>query len=276
MASTLFKRSDHADLYSKFRPSPPNEFVPFMIKYLSSKMEGPFKHAVDVGCGTGQSTVILAPYFEKVTGVDVSEAQIESAARDRSLPNIEFKVADANSMLPFPDESVELVTSCEAIHWFDLDNMYSEVRRILIPGGAFAAYGYWIPLPQGGNKEMTEKMEKVISEDVFKKECMQFWNDVSDKLRLVKNHYVDLPFPFTNVKRMNTVKKSESSLADYINYLSTWSGYQKLYEQDPQKAKDILKYVENQLLDILDLNKTPEEVILTLHSDYFLLIGGVN
>lgn len=47
--------------------------------------------AVDIGCGTGQSTTILAPYFEKVTGYDVSESQIDCARNERPGLNIEYK-----------------------------------------------------------------------------------------------------------------------------------------------------------------------------------------
>ncbi|GBM62590.1 hypothetical protein AVEN_34028-1, partial [Araneus ventricosus] len=50
----------------------------------------PLETAVDVGCGNGQSTVILAPYFKRVHGSDVSETQIEQAKATRSLPNVTY------------------------------------------------------------------------------------------------------------------------------------------------------------------------------------------
>ena len=48
------------------------------------------KLAVDVGCGTGQSTRILSPFFRRVLGLDVSQAQIENA-RKESVDNVEFQ-----------------------------------------------------------------------------------------------------------------------------------------------------------------------------------------
>ena len=47
--------------------------------------------AVDVGCGPGvQSTDQIAPYFDKVIGVDISQAQIEEAKSYHHPSNIEF------------------------------------------------------------------------------------------------------------------------------------------------------------------------------------------
>jgi len=48
--------------------------------------------AVDAGCGPGlMSTVILAPYFDKVLGVDISESQIKQATLNNKHSNIEYR-----------------------------------------------------------------------------------------------------------------------------------------------------------------------------------------
>ena len=36
--------------------------------------------------------------------------------------------------LPLASESVQLVTSCQACHWFDLPAFFKEVDRVLVPG----------------------------------------------------------------------------------------------------------------------------------------------
>ena len=45
------------------------------------------KLALDIGCGTGQSTRILSPFFGRVLGTDISRAQIQNA-RKESVHNI--------------------------------------------------------------------------------------------------------------------------------------------------------------------------------------------
>lgn len=47
--------------------------------------------AVDVGCGSGQGTVLLAQHFGSVVGTDVSAAQLEEAVRHASQPNISYR-----------------------------------------------------------------------------------------------------------------------------------------------------------------------------------------
>ena len=47
--------------------------------------------AVDIGCGTGQSTRPLAPYFENVLGFDISEAQVENAKKEDTPENVEYR-----------------------------------------------------------------------------------------------------------------------------------------------------------------------------------------
>jgi ubiquinone/menaquinone biosynthesis C-methylase UbiE len=49
--------------------------------------------------------------------------------------------------LDFADASVDLVTCCQAVHWFDIDQFYREADRVLRPGGALAVYGYHFTEP---------------------------------------------------------------------------------------------------------------------------------
>ena len=47
--------------------------------------------AVDVGCGSGQSTPLVAQYFKTVTGLDISKAQLDEAIKKNDLPNVHYK-----------------------------------------------------------------------------------------------------------------------------------------------------------------------------------------
>ena len=49
--------------------------------------------AVDIGCGSGQVALELSPYFDRVVGIDVSEAMVEEAIKAkkaRGVDNVEF------------------------------------------------------------------------------------------------------------------------------------------------------------------------------------------
>ncbi|GFT33225.1 methyltransf_25 domain-containing protein [Nephila pilipes] len=86
-----YDRPDQARAYSQFRPDPPKELLEVVIGYLEQEVPDPFGLAVDVGCGTGQSTLALAPYFRSVLGCDVSKFQIMEAALCRKATNVQYR-----------------------------------------------------------------------------------------------------------------------------------------------------------------------------------------
>lgn len=51
----------------------------------------PFHLALDVGCGSGQGTVFLAPHFTHVVGIDVSSAMLEFAMASDHPPNVSYR-----------------------------------------------------------------------------------------------------------------------------------------------------------------------------------------
>jgi|SRR5579863_5861869 len=90
---------------------------------------------LDLGCGDGQLTQRIAESGAGVVGIDSSLAMV-TAARARGVK------ADqgAAEKLPYPDGIFEAVFSNAALHWVrGQDEMLSEVRRVLRPGGRFVA-----------------------------------------------------------------------------------------------------------------------------------------
>lgn len=90
---------------------------------------------LDLGCGDGRLTQRIAATGAIVTGVDAS-APMVAAARERGI-----KADEASAeRLPYPDHTFEAVFSNAVLHWVrGQDDMLSEVRRVLRPGGRFVA-----------------------------------------------------------------------------------------------------------------------------------------
>ena len=93
---------------------------------------------VDVGCGSGANSVLLAGRGAHVWGVDISEDLLRLAARRMTVNGMEggatFIASSAHDM-PFPDNSIDLVFGIAILHHLDLDLVSREIRRVLKPGG---------------------------------------------------------------------------------------------------------------------------------------------
>ena len=70
---------------------------------------------------------MLADYFKEVIASDISARQLENA---QQKSNIRYQIFSAENT-PLKDNSVDLITIAQALHWFDFDRFYSEARRVL-------------------------------------------------------------------------------------------------------------------------------------------------
>ena len=117
-----------------------------ILDYCKKSPDFAFDFAIDVACGTGQSTRPLGDYFKKVLGTDVSPSQVKQAKEEESKRHgstvMEYSVGKAENFGDIEDSSVDLITCAQSFHWFDHDKMQSEARRTLKPAGVLAVYGY--------------------------------------------------------------------------------------------------------------------------------------
>ncbi len=97
---------------------------------------GPIGSALDVGCGTGLSTRALAEVAETVIGTDISADMLAQA---EPHPRVTYLAASAEA-LPLADASFDLITVCQAFHWFDQERFLTESHRLLRPDGWLALY----------------------------------------------------------------------------------------------------------------------------------------
>jgi ubiquinone/menaquinone biosynthesis C-methylase UbiE len=209
--------SAQAKDYSKFRPTYPPEMIEYIVSFVKNKGT-----ALDVATGNGQVAVALAKYFEQVQATDMSEKQIENAAK---ADNVTYKVEGAEHT-DFGDNQFDLITVAQAIHWFDFDAFYKEVNRLLKPGGIIAVMGY-------GLFKTNEHSHKILS---------HFYHDIigpywDSERRYLDENYTTIPFPFEEME----VKQFENNLTwtfeQLMGYLDTWSAVQhykkKNNDEDP-------------------------------------------
>jgi ubiquinone/menaquinone biosynthesis C-methylase UbiE len=94
------------------------------------------RDVLDIACGAGYGSALLARSAKHVTGADLSQDAIDHArSRYASIPNVEFRQADC-AALPFADASFDAVVSFETIeHIAAQETFLDEARRVLRPGG---------------------------------------------------------------------------------------------------------------------------------------------
>jgi O-antigen biosynthesis protein len=92
-------------------------------------------HVLDIACGEGYGSNLLAGYAKSVVGVDVAADAVAHAAIKYRRQNLRYAHGSATAV-PLPDAAVDLVVSFETIeHLREHDEMLSELRRVLRPGG---------------------------------------------------------------------------------------------------------------------------------------------
>jgi SAM-dependent methyltransferase len=196
--------------YARFRP----EYPPQLAAFLATQAADP-RLAVDVGCGNGQLTQLLAPWFDKVVGLDPSAEQIANA-----VPNgtVAYECAAAER-LPIADQSASLVTAAQAAHWFDLPAFYGEVRRIGIPGALVALISYGVLTL---DSSLDARFQKFYSEEIG-----PFW---PPERKLVDTGYAGIEFPFEELTAPSLEIRLEWTLPEFLGYISTWSAVRSARE----------------------------------------------
>ena len=206
--------------YASHRPTYPAELFRWLADQAPAR-----KLAWDCATGSGQAALGLADYFEQVWATDASGSQIEAAT---PCANVQYQTAPADCS-GLPDQSVDLVTVAQALHWFELERFYAEVLRVLKPGGLLAVWTYGVFQVEGGDTVGIQ----VLFDRFYYETVGSCW---PPERRHVENGYVDLAFPFHELVPPVCAMAVDWDLDDLCGYLRSWSAtsrYRDQYGSDP-------------------------------------------
>jgi ubiquinone/menaquinone biosynthesis C-methylase UbiE len=209
--------SQQAADYAKYRPHYPEA----LFKYLAEKAPN-HETAWDCGTGNGQVALSLTNYFQQVYATDASADQIAQAFQHTK---IQYQVATAEQTA-LGDRVVDLVTVGQALHWFNLEQFYQEVRRVVKPQGIIAIWCYgFFKLPAA---EIA--LNNVLQE--FYTTVEPFW---PPERELVNQQYRTIPFPFKEETVPAFAMTAEWNVGQLIGYLLTWSATQRFIAQNSDR-----------------------------------------
>jgi len=237
--------SSCSSLYQLARPTYPESIVQEILSHVHSRQT-----VWDCGAGSGQFTQRLSPYFDKVVATDLSAQQLEQAPYAENI-SYQVQVAEKTN---FPDQSFDLITVAQAIHWFNFEDFYQEVRRTLKPNGIFAVIGYGLII-------IDHAIVHAAVQSLYYQTLKGYWDA---ERRYIDEGYATIPFPFYEIKTPKLQMEYQWSASQLLDYFNTWSAI-KHYRQ--QTGKD-------PLIELNEILSQPAE-IFTVQFPIFLRIGAL-
>jgi ubiquinone/menaquinone biosynthesis C-methylase UbiE len=105
-----------------------------IARWLAGVLPGAGGRALDLGCGTGRHTMLLAERFSRVDAVDLAEPMIELARVRRPRPNVTYWPADLHDVVGA--QRYDCIVSVLTLHHVpDLHAALRHIRSLLAPGG---------------------------------------------------------------------------------------------------------------------------------------------
>ncbi|MDP4263711.1 MAG: class I SAM-dependent methyltransferase [Bacteroidota bacterium] len=228
--------SKQADIYAKYRPAYPQELFDFVLQHIVEK-----QNAWDCATGNGQSAKVLAEYFENVYATDISQKQIDKATQTL---NIYYSVQPAEQT-NFADNTFDLITVSQALHWFATDKFYTEAKRVAKPHSIFAAWSYSLLYTHPAIDELIRSFYRDV--------IGPYWDE---ERKYVDEQYQTIYFPFREITSPAVSMEYYWTIEELEGYLNTWSALQKFilaneYNPVDELIRKIKPYAGNERLKII-------------------------
>jgi len=211
--------------YATYRPTYPDAWFIGLQKIIPSTAR-----AWDVGTGNGQVAVKLSAFMDHVEATDISAAQMGHATLS---PKINYSVQPAEET-SFEDDSFDLITIGQAIHWFDFERFYGEAKRVAKDQAIIAAIGYDLI-------KIDPALDKIIDQ-LYRGILKDYWDT---ERKYIDNRYRSIPFPFEEITLENGNIEVHWTLDQLLGFLNTWSAlmhYRRLNQTNPlEKMEPLLR-----------------------------------
>lgn len=124
-----------AEHYAAYRP-PLHSMI--LRKVLNGNSK--FKKGLDIGCGTGDSTIALSDFCDHVVGIDPSQSMLDRANQHSNITYMKESGED----IPLPDGSVDIITLAGSLFYMDVNKVAAEIKRVCGKGAVVIPYDFKI------------------------------------------------------------------------------------------------------------------------------------
>ena len=178
-----------SNVYNESRPMLPREAIEILKKYKDTNIET----IIDIGCGTGLSTLVCTEFSKNVIGIDPSKDMLDEAKKKEN-DNLKFKQGFGENT-GLSNSIADIVICSQAFHWMNPEITLKEVHRILKPNGIFAVIN--ADYPPIINKELEIQNKKM---------------NMTNYINADKNKYLNSCVKFVFQKQKNMIKKDLRAL----------------------------------------------------------------
>lgn len=234
--------SGHASDYATARPTYPGEMFDWLLDETPNKTD---VFAWDCATGNGQAAAALAERNARVFATDASQAQLSHA----TLADRVCYVRSLAEATPLADNSVDLCVVAQAAHWFDLDEFFGEVARVVKPGGLVALWCYTL-------FRVDEVIDGIVDE-LYGPILGDFW---PPDRHHIESAYRGIRMPFNEIPSPLFEMRADWDFDQVCAYLRSWSAAQRFLDQ---KGRDAIAFVARALEKAW--GEDPIEVVWPVH-----------
>lgn len=204
---------------------------------------------------------------------------IENATRSTLESNITYAVCSAEDLSSlqvdprcrvFPGD-VDFIGVGQAVHWFNHDEWFHEMYRMIRPGGTLAYWGY-SDAGFKGYPKATEILRRYAYHDDYRLGLGRYWPKGREIVRDLNRSVVPPESQWTDVRRIEyqSMGKSngerivwkKSSVADLIMYMTSWSSWQEWKDAHPKSRSRLVEAVKDKVdvdtIEPLQENEVPD------------------
>ena len=176
-----------------------------------------------------------------------------------------------SEVLNYEEGTVDLITVCQAVHWFDIPKFYKEVDRVLKPSGVLAVIGYDKPSVCENSIGMTLEQANNLN-DLHNKISFEtlkpYW---APEIDMVTSSYDQLPtIPYETIeRRKDFFVDVDGTIEEFAGDILTDSGFHKFRQiKGDEKAMEMFETFVKDTENFCSKNQK-----ITLRHRYFMIIA---